>query len=65
MSKNQQNKLFIGCVYAEVNHRIQCFGYVMCFSRDTFHPYVPFQALHIPPPKKTSKEVYYDVKGCI
>ena len=44
-SKNQQNGLFIGCVYDEVNQRIQCFAYEKCFSRNTFYPYVQFQSL--------------------
>ena len=38
-SKNQQNTLVIGCVYAEVNQQIQWFAYVKCFSWNIFHPY--------------------------
>ena len=64
MSQNQQNKLFIGCVYV-FNQQIQWFAYVKCFSRITFHPYVHFKALDTFLHKKeASKEVCYHVKGC-
>ena len=41
---NQQNRLLVGCVYAEVSQHSQCFAYDKCFSKDNFHPYVKFQA---------------------
>ena len=65
-SKNQQNRLFLDCVYAEVNQQIQYFAYVKCFLRNMFHPYVQFQAYDtFLSKKKTSKKFYYQVKGCI
>ena len=63
-SKNQQNRLFICCVYAEVNQQFQCFVYVKCFSRNTFRPYIQLQVLDaFLPKKKASMEIYYQVKG--
>ena len=44
MSKNQQNKLFLDCVYAGANQRVEYYAYVKWFLRNTFHPYVQFQA---------------------
>ena len=64
-SENKQNSLFIGCVYAEVNRQVQCFAYVKCFSRNTFHIYVQFQALDMFLKIKASKEIQYHVNGCI
>ena len=53
MSENQQTRLFIGCVYAEVNQQNQCSAYVRCFSRNASHPYVQVSRLrYIPSPKK-------------
>ena len=43
-SKNQQNRLFLDFVYAEVNKQMQFFAYVKCFLRNPFQPYVQFQA---------------------
>ena len=60
----KQSRLFIGCVYAEVNQQIQCFAYVKCFSGVIFHRYVKFQTLDpFYPKKKPSKEIYYHVRG--
>ena len=42
-SKNQQNRLVLECVYAEVDQQIQHFAYVKCFLMNTFHPDVKFQ----------------------
>ena len=57
--------MFLDCVYAEVNQQIQYFAYAKCFLRNSFHPYVQIQAFDTFLPKKTSKEIYYQVKGCI
>ena len=43
-SKNQQNRLFLDCVYAEVIQQFHYFAYVKCFLRNTFHHYVKFLA---------------------
>ena len=55
-SENQQKRLYIGSVYAEVTQQIHCFAYVECFSRKNFTPMYIFK-LHIHPflNKKTSK----------
>ena len=45
-SKNQQNMLFTGCVYAEVNQQIQSFAYVKCFLRNIFYTYEQIQVLN-------------------
>ena len=58
--------MFIGCFYAKVNQKIQCFVYEKCFPRNTFYPFVYFQALDTFFPKqKASKEIYYHVKEYI
>ena len=50
--QNQQHRLFIVCVYTEFNQQVQCLAYVKYFSKNTFHPYVQFQALDMFLPKK-------------
>ena len=65
-SKNQQNRLFIGCLYAEGKRKFQSFAYVKCFSRNTFHPYVQFQALDtFLPEKKSFKIIFLSCKGVL
>ena len=43
-SQSQQIRLFIVFVYTEANQQVHCFAYMKCFSRNTFHPNVQFQA---------------------
>ena len=56
--------LFIGCVYAEVNQKNQCFAYVKCLSGNILHPYVQFQTLDpFHPKKKLQKKINLSCKG--
>ena len=41
---NKIGCLYVGCFLAETNQQFQYFAYLKCFSRNTFHSYVPFQA---------------------
>ena len=59
--KNQQNRLFTGCVYAEVNQQKHCFAYVKCFSGNVIHLYVQIQTLDpFHPPKKKKQNYNYN-----
>ena len=55
-SKNPQNRVFVGCFYAEANLQFQCISYVKCFSRFAFYPYVQFQASDTLLQKKFQRE---------
>ena len=52
-------KLYVSCVYAEVNQQFQCLVYAKCFSWNTFQLYVHFQAVNTSFPKQKLKKKFY------